>query len=66
MGRLVLVDVNYPGDRNRIGMSLARWWARQGDIIRDMGELFSQEGFHYSEKEIGGFGSVHLYVATKM
>lgn len=65
-GRLVLMDVNYPKDRNRIGMKLVRGAVRIGDIIRDMDFLFDQLGFRYTEKEVGGFGSVHLYVATKM
>ncbi|MAU01242.1 MAG: SAM-dependent methyltransferase [Anaerolineaceae bacterium] len=65
-GRFVLIDINYPENRNWVGMKLARFWASTGDIIRDMGQLFSQAKFHYVEKEVGGFGTVHLYVATKI
>lgn len=65
-GRFVLIDINYPKNRNWAGMNLTRFWANTGDIIRDMGQLFSQSGFHYEEKEIGGFGTVHLYLATKI
>jgi len=64
-GKLVMVDVNYPADCNRMGMILTRFWASSGDIIRDMGALFEISGFRYCEKEVGGWGSVHLYVATK-
>lgn len=64
-GRLILLDVNYPPDRNWFGTKLADLWQRSGDIIRDMGELFDRTGFSYSDEAIGGYGSVHLYVAIK-
>ena len=64
-GRLVMIDINYPRDGNRSGVLLTRGWARGGDIIRDMGLLFKRFGFQYTDTEIGGCGSVHLYVATK-
>ncbi|NIQ37356.1 MAG: methyltransferase domain-containing protein [Proteobacteria bacterium] len=65
-GRLVIIDINYPGDGNWLGMRLTRMWAFFGDIIRDMKTLLEQFGFEYTDEEIGGFGSVHLYVATKV
>lgn len=34
-----------------------------GDIIRDMDELFDKSGWVFEDKEIGRFGSVHLYIA---
>ena len=64
-GRLVLVDVNYPQDRNRLGMALTKFWMASGDLIRDIGALFDEFGWKFEEEEIGGFGSVHLYVAEK-
>ena len=64
-GRLVLIDINYPKDQNWLGMQSTRFWASAGDIIRDMGNLLEGTGFEYTDNEIGGFGSVHLYVATK-
>ena len=64
-GRLVLVDIEYPADRNWLGMQMTRFWAALGDIIRDMGAVFREFGFEYTDEEIGGFGSVHLYVAEK-
>lgn len=63
-GRLVLIDVSYPLDGNWLGTRLADLWKLTGDLIRDMGELFRQVGFHYTDEEIGAWGSVHLYVAT--
>lgn len=64
-GVLVMIDIDYPKDRNRFGMALTRFWMASGDIIRDMRTLFTEFGWEYREEEIGGFGSVHLYVAEK-
>ena len=64
-GRLVMVDINYPRDGNRFGVLLASIWMKLGDILRDMGPIFQEAGFEYVDEEIGGWGSVHLYVATK-
>jgi len=63
-GRLVMIDINYPQNHNRLGTNLIRFWMAGGDIIRDMNELFDASGWTFEEKEIGGFGSVHLYIAT--
>ena len=64
-GRFVLIDINYPQNHNWLGMKMTQFWASTGDIIRDMGQLLEETGFHYQDEEVGGFGSVHLYVATK-
>lgn len=65
-GRLLIVDINYPNDKgNCLGMNMARLWKAAGDIIRDMAALFGEFDLNYTDEEIGGFGSVHLYVATK-
>jgi len=63
-GKLAMIDINYPKDHNRLGTNLIRFWMAGGDIIRDMNELFDASGWTFEEKEIGGFGSVHLYIAT--
>lgn len=64
-GRLVMVDVNYPEKRGFMGMLLARFWASQGDILRDMGALFDEFEFNFTDEQVGSFGSVHLYIAVK-
>ncbi len=64
-GRLVLIDIGYPEDGNWMGKNLARFIEATGDILRDMGKIFTQHGFAFSHETIGGFGSVHLYVAQK-
>lgn len=64
-GRLLLIDFTYPEDGNRLGAAIARFWARSGDIIRDMNALFRRFDFDVTDRPIGGFGSVHLYIARK-
>ena len=64
-GRLILIDISYPKDRNRMGMMMTRFWAYAGDIIRDMDTLFERFNFDYRDIEVGGFGSVHLFLAEK-
>ena len=64
-GRLVLVDISYPSDRNWVGMRLTRFWQRAGDIIRDIDGVLVRHGFEYEDMEIGGFGSVHLYICDR-
>ena len=64
-GQIVMVDISYPSDGNKIGTLLTNAWITGGDIIRDMPKLFDSFDFEYTDQEVGGFGSVHLYVATK-
>lgn len=64
-GRLVIIDVNYPTKDNWAGAALTRFWMRAGDIVRDMGALFDRNDLTYSDEEIGGWGSIHLYVAQR-
>ncbi len=65
-GRLVIIDVASPADGNRIGTALVDLWKRLGDLLRDMPALLAESGFEVREQEIGGWGSIHLYVATKL
>jgi ubiquinone/menaquinone biosynthesis C-methylase UbiE len=64
-GRIVMVDINYPEDGNRLGTALTKAWKAGGDIIRPMPDLFEKFGFEYTDRQVGGYGSVHLFVATK-
>jgi ubiquinone/menaquinone biosynthesis C-methylase UbiE len=64
-GRLVMIDVSYPPNRNWLGMWLARFWRASGDILRDMQALFDAMGMACTQKEIGGLGTVQLYMAEK-
>lgn len=65
-GCLVMIDVDYPRDRNRWGTALVdRVWKPAGDLIRDIPALLSAAGLEVRDDEVGGWGSVHRYVATK-
>ena len=64
-GSFLLVDIDYPSDRNIFGYSLVKMAERSGDIIKDIKNLLEQKKLHYICKNIGGFGSVKLYIITK-
>jgi ubiquinone/menaquinone biosynthesis C-methylase UbiE len=64
-GILVMIDIAYPQDGNWLGVQLTRLWMTFGDLVRDMKPIFEASNFAYTDQEIGGFGSVHLYVARK-
>ena len=61
-----MVDINYPPGGNGLGMMSARIWIKLGDLLRDMDVLVRHFGLEYTDEVIGGFGSVHLYVAEKL
>lgn len=64
-GRLLIVDFDFPSNRNRFGYWLTKLMESAGDTIRNISKILHDFDFEYSEKEIGGFGSVHLYIAKK-
>jgi len=65
-GRVVIIDINYPHDGNRLGTALVdRFWKPFGDLIRDVPAVLSDAGLDVQDDEIGGWGSVHRYVAAK-
>ena len=64
-GKIIMVDVDYPFDHNKTGTFITKAWIAGGDIVRDMEPLFSKFDFEFTNEEIGGYGSVHLYVAKK-
>ncbi len=64
-GRLLIVDFDYPANRNRLGYWLTKMMELAGDTIRDISKILQEFPLEYTEEEIGGFGSVHLYVARK-
>ena len=65
-GRLLIVDFDYPFNRNIFGYRLTKLMESAGDTIRDMSKIFQDFHFEFTEEEIGGFGSVHFYVARKL
>lgn len=64
-GRLLLVDFDYPKDRNVFGYMTVKLWEKFGDIIKDINSLLRKHGFKYKNIAVGGFGSVQLFIAEK-
>ncbi len=64
-GRLLIVDFDYPKNRNILGYMIVKLWEKFGDIIKDMNLLLTKHEFEYEDRSVGGFGSVHFFVATK-
>ena len=65
-GKLLVIDFEYPSDRNRFGYWLTKLMELSGDTIKEISKIIQNFSFEYTEKEIGGFGSVHLYIAKKL
>ena len=65
-GKLLIVDFDYPSNRNPFGYLLTRLMETAGDTIRNIPRILQKFSFEYSEEEIGGFGAVHFYVARKV
>lgn len=61
-GTLLIVDFDYPDDRNILGLLLVRLMIISGDTVRNLAELASSTQCHSQHEVVGGFGSVHMYV----
>ena len=64
-GRLIIIDINYPQNGNWVGKKLINLWILTGDLVRGMKTLFEKFTFDFTDEEIGGFGTIHKYVAIK-
>ena len=64
-GKLLVVDFDYPKNRNILGYWIVKLWEKFGDIIKDINSLLVKYGFDYESSSVGGFGSVQLFVANK-
>ena len=64
-GRLLLVDFDYPENRNRFGYMIIKFWEKCGDIIKDINSLLTKHNFDYQDIPVGCFGSVHFFVCKK-
>ncbi len=64
-GKLLIIDFDYPSNRNRFGYWLTKIMESAGDTIRDISKILQDFPCEYTEEEIGGFGSIHLYKARK-
>jgi ubiquinone/menaquinone biosynthesis C-methylase UbiE len=64
-GKLILMDFDYPANRNIIGYSLVKIGEIYGDVMKDLKKYLEKSGLAYKEAYVGGFGSVYLFVCTK-
>lgn len=64
-GKLIILDFDYPANRNWFGYKLVKFMEAAGDTIKDIFSFLKAFSFKFSETEVGGFGSVHLYIAIK-
>lgn len=64
-GVLLLLDYDYPAERNFRGFLSVKFIELCGDIIRDVEALAIDEGCLVERTEIGCFGAVQLFRITK-
>jgi len=64
-GRLLLLDYDFPSNRNIFGYWMVAFMEKCGDIIKDINTLINDSGCSYVKKIIGGSGSVQLFIITK-
>jgi len=64
-GRLILLDYDYPMDRNVLGFALVRFIEMCGDIIKDIPKLIKDNHASYDKIIVGGFGSIQLFIIKK-
>ncbi len=64
-GVLLLLDYDYPPNRNVFGYLFVRFIELCGDIIKDIPKLITDAGATYERKLIGGAGSIQLFIITK-
>lgn len=65
-GKLLIIDFDYPSNRNCLGYWLTKLMENAGDTIKAISKILKDFPFEYTEDEIGGFGSIHLYKARKL
>ena len=64
-GVLLLLDYDYPANRNLLGYWMVRVMVKSGDIIKDIGKMLDAVPCTFERKVIGGFGSVQLFIIKK-
>lgn len=65
-GKLIIIDFDYPSDRNLFGYWLIKLMESGGDTIKNISQIIQDFPFEATKEEIGGFGSIHLYLARKL
>jgi ubiquinone/menaquinone biosynthesis C-methylase UbiE len=64
-GVFLLLDYDFPKNRNIFGYYITKFIEASGDILKDIKNDLDHCGFVFEEKEIGGFGSIHRYICRK-
>ena len=64
-GKLLLIDFDFPKNRNIWGYGFVKLWERCGDIIKNISALLLKYDFDYESTSVGGFGSVQFFIARK-
>jgi ubiquinone/menaquinone biosynthesis C-methylase UbiE len=65
-GRIVMVDIGLPSDRNLFGILLARLWERIGDVLYDQAKLMRDAGLSVEISiEFGPGKHIRLIVARR-
>lgn len=64
-GQLLLLDYDYPENRNVGGWLMVRFIELCGDIMKDIGGILDELKVSYERIEIGCFGSVQLFLIRK-
>lgn len=64
-GVLLLLDYDYPEDRNLFGYLMVRFIELCGDIMKDIKGLLDEYDVEYRTENIGAFGSVQLFIIRK-
>jgi ubiquinone/menaquinone biosynthesis C-methylase UbiE len=64
-GKIIIVDFNFPEDKNIFGWFLTKIMDWSGDVIRDIDALLRLYDLFYEKDVVGGFGSVQKYIITR-
>ncbi len=64
-GQLLLIDYDYPPNRDVRGYLLVKFIELCGDVMKDIGKIVESQGATYTRKMIGAYGSVQLFDIRK-
>jgi ubiquinone/menaquinone biosynthesis C-methylase UbiE len=64
-GKLLLVDFDFPENRNIFGYLFVKLWEKLGDVIKNIKYHLKKNHFKYKAISLGGFGSVYLFICRK-
>ncbi len=64
-GKLLMVDYDYPPDRNIFGYWITMIMVKSGDLIKDMHSFIRRTGCSYESRCVGSFKSAQLFIITK-